>query len=778
MSLLDGYNEKAPTPKRSLLDGYSEPLRGEVSFIDNAKQFGKGALKGAENTIVSDIRGILDPTFKGNMFHDMIVEPIQRHLNHEQAPTKEEYINQQKAQGQQFIDSFKTPEGLGENVGSLITNAAILGGAGKFAKVPKIEEVPVETVNAPNGTQINTGLTYIDESPLKINTNQPIKKIGEDIRYEHQGDMNANILRGVHIGEEVGNLLKDKNQDIGLYLKRDILTQPNGQELLQGLVEKYPHLKEAAYNALNPTPEMLKAETIVNNYYGATGKAGKNFGYMDNLLDEESYSNRVFKKNERPQTEVFKQGLPKSTGHAKQRVFNTVAERALTMDEEPLTWKQSDLIKIHAEENPKVLATHKLYQSLENEGIAIKAKKQPSGYTSIGKEYYVPNELYTHIKSIIESSKLNSVSLYNGIRKVNGVLKANLLGGLGSGFHFLNVTKNLVNSHLSIGDFIKYGFDKESRVAYARSGGILTTFDAGKDVLAELTKDNRPLVQVTTALFNNPATKALNKKLFEEYIPAAQTALWKKNMTEWALKHPDATEAQIKQAARSFADHSNNMGGFSNLTAKGMTKTTQGVLQQSLLALQWSAAKVNHLAQLLERSPGGHQARLTAFRGIVYSQILGNILNELFTGHSMWENDERHKFDINWGGDVYTSTLPPALEDVEKLNRKVEQKGIIGGPAQFILGKGSPVVHIGKAITDVADNKNYFGQHIYDRNDNPYTKTLKSAQYIGAQNMDIPIGLQNTYKLYTNNNTNPYDYILSGAGVGTVDTSKHKKIRH
>ena len=69
----------------------------------------------------------------------MVVQPIQNITNPQPAPIFDEYKAQKNAESQALINSFKTPEGLGENVGSLLVNAAMFGGLGKLGKVAKVE---------------------------------------------------------------------------------------------------------------------------------------------------------------------------------------------------------------------------------------------------------------------------------------------------------------------------------------------------------------------------------------------------------------------------------------------------------------------------------------------------------------------------------------------------------------------------------------------------------------------------------------------------------------
>ena len=628
---------------------------------------------------------------------------------------------------------------------------------------------------------------HVDANPLNLEFKPDVKQFGKDIRYEHQGDMNANALRASNVGSEISKLPEEQN--IGLYLKRDVVNNNDpeiAKQKLQWLAQQNPKLESAVNHALNPTEEMLQAENLASSYYEATGKAGQQYSYLPHLLDNDSYSNRIYLKPPKnsAKTEIYKSKLSKTTGHSKERVFNDITEAmGFGKDEsfipmKPATLKQSDLIHIHGEEHSKVLSNNKLYQKLEEMGVGFQAKdgKIPAGYSRLGNgNFVVPSELASELKAISESKTIN----FGIFKKVNGVLKANLLAG-DFGFHFLNVgVKNFTAGGLSVGDFFKYGSNPELKLAFVRSGGMTHTSDISREIIAELNNDKKPLIQLLSFFANNPWTKASNDLLFGKIIPDGMTAGWSKDMLNWTVKHPEATESEIREAARSLADHWNNLGGFSNLTAKGMTQNQQEVGQMMFLALKWNASKVNHFMQLFEKTPGGDAARITAMRGVAGSLIVGNVLNNLFTGHNMWENPKGKEFSIQWGKSsrVYTPVLNAPYEDAIKLVEKTAEKGPIGGPVQFVEGKGSPVYKIAKTSSAIAQNTNYFGKPIYNHSDSYLDKSLKSLTYGVGQNLAIPISLQSLIKLHQKNDRNPVDYILAGSTFGQVGKTQEEQDR-
>lgn len=652
---------------------------------------------------------------------------------------------------------------------------------------------------------------HINNEPIGLSPHDDIKTIRSKI----VADTDISNLKALEVADKIEELLPNKADREAV---AKMFRYGNLDEFAHNTMKKdieNPLFKdhvEAIKKSMNPTSEMKEAQKLLEGYFKEQAEVGQVRGVLDRLRD--NYLPQKWDIKKAPSGLTPKDWLKVKANAAKERVYKNWREGIIN-GEKSATEDIVDLLKLSSHDFSVGLTNRKLIPELERLGgrwTDVKAKEpyetqfmgmekitpildngdrvrriSGGGILQLKQIFVIPNEVAEAIEPLM-SKHIQPNPVYNAIRKVNGVLKANLLGGIGAGYHFYNITKNMISANLSVGDFFKYGFDKDVQVAYAKYGGKLTTADIGLDVMMEISRDKRPLVRVASIMFNNPITKGLNEALFKKYIPAAQTALWKKNMTHWALKHPDATLGEIETAARSLAEHSNNMGGFSNLKAKGIPAKYRDVGQQLMLALQWNAAKVYHLMQLFEDTAGGHQARMTMLRGIAYSQIFGNLINTLLTGHPMYDNPDGHKFDIMWGknSNVYTGTLTPANEDVVKLADKTfgeKGKGIIGGPVAFAEGKGSPVVRLSKSFSEVAQNKNYFGKDIYDKEATPLEKTGESIEYIAAQNADVPIGFQNWDKLNKKGDTNPVDYVLSGVGIGTVGSNpenakKEKRIRN
>lgn len=137
----------------------NEELNNAYGSLDDKPQstsesVGLHLVKGAENTVSDTIDGIFNPKNPNNIAHRLYFPNdnpyIARTKPNRQKETRDEIIDRvskmKKGEANAFINSFKTPEGISENIGGLLANVAMFGVGGKFIKTPEVGGIKPERV--------------------------------------------------------------------------------------------------------------------------------------------------------------------------------------------------------------------------------------------------------------------------------------------------------------------------------------------------------------------------------------------------------------------------------------------------------------------------------------------------------------------------------------------------------------------------------------------------------------------------------------------------------
>ena len=688
---------------------------------------------------------------------------------------------------QSYTPSWESPNTQQDNVqeDTKTDNSGLWGsiGAGALAlgsliatKGKSAEELaPVlENMYKPIQNAVTGAIEHVDLKPLKFDfstVGQNIKKFASNIMHEHQGDINSNSLRGNFVAQQVKKLVPDLEQRKGLTLHIDT----GGDINKINSIAHIPEHQQAVVHALNPTPEMNQAKQILSDFYNQHAEAGKQYGYINEAKD--NYINRIYKP--KVKTEVYRAGLPKSTYHGKSRSIENITDAILSKNYQPATLDAADLATVYGEEASKVLANNKLYQALEQGGHGFKAPdaRVPRGYVKIGNSNFVVNEqLAPHIKAITAQKTIGVDGFGKVIKNINSIAKANLLSA-DALFHIKNVYTNFLSGGLDLADVLALGTKQENKLLFSRSGGMLHTSDTAQEVLSELRNTKNPAMKALAFFGDNPISRKVNDITFNKIIPNGMVAGFSRDIAEWSLKNPQASETTTRQALRSFARKWNALGGFSNTTAQGVTANQHEAAQMLMLAFKWNYSKVDYFRQIVSKDIASNSMRLTAFRGLVGTMIAGNLMNNLTTGHNIWENGKGNEFKIltHPNSRVGMPILPAPIEDAVKLIEKNTDKGIIAGTGSFAISKKSPVIGMGLALNDISQNKNYFGKPIYNESDNFIDKSGKSLLYGATQNNFLPISMQSTNKLYSKGETNPIDYAAVLSTLGQVGKNEQEQ---
>lgn len=632
-------------------------------------------------------------------------------------------------------------------------------------------------------------LKYVDNRALKFNiaditSKKGISKTATDIRSEYSGAVNAQKVRAEHLAQDIKKIVKDSIQRQALTLYRDaeqtanLFSVPREEALRQALYSENAitmKIRPAIKLALDPTPEMLKANRLLTQYFGETGMVGREHGFLNNLIDDEKYINRIYKPTPpevHAKTEAMRTGLGKSTGHAKPRVYETLLD-AMMHGKEPATLDAADLVSIHGAEFARVLVNNQLYEQLQAMRLGYKLEsgaRVPGGWARLGQSnFVVPDFLETGLRAITDPNYLNRLQGYKTLRSYQGLVKTIDLSA--SLFHHFTLLSQLFYQHYygatvpSLLNFMRNGDYRKIELDFVRNTGEVSTIDANLEILRQLSDGNDLLAKalklpVMKQYFH--LIEANNKFLFGKMQRYFKVMDYGKKISSWIESHADATDAQIVAAKRSFAKEVNASYGGLNWKALGVSPLGLGLGRLAFLAPDWLASNALLLKMAAtERSPGGNAALAHLMTALIGGIILTEGLNYIFTGHGAGKNQKGHQFEVEVRPGVYISFFRGAIGEALKWGNMMVEQGIVSGTGRYSQGKLSP---IGRSAMGLLTNTNYYGKPIAGKDQSLGRKTWEAGKFVAEQNAPVPFGISG-FARFKNWKIDPISDILILSGL-------------
>lgn len=624
-------------------------------------------------------------------------------------------------------------------------------------------------------------LKYIDNRPLKfepfdLTTKGGITKTAADMRLEYTGALNAQKVKIEHLAQDIRRTIPNKIEREGLALYRDAnqqgtLFSKTREEVLRAALESdnpgLVALRPAIRSALNPTPAMLRADALLSDYYAETGAVGKAHGFLSSLVDEERYINRIYKP-EPPEvwakTETMRPGLGKTTGHAKQRFYETILD-AIEHGKRPATLDAAELVTIHGAEFARTLANNKIFEAMKKQGLGFKIKsgeKIPPGWTVFGQpkiakfltkdgepafvfwSFVIPEQLEAGLRTLTDPNYLNRLSGYKTIRAIQGLTKTVDLSL--SFFHHFTLLEQLLYQNTygfgipSFVNFVRNADYRKLEIAFTRAGGLTSTVDANLEVMRQLSEGNDSLAKALRLPLMRQYMSLINKNnkfLFGRMQPYFKVMDWGKHFSAWEAKHPLATPAERIKAQRSYAKEINAAYGGLNWKALGITAMGLAIGRLLVLAPDWSYSNIQLLKMAAEGGPGGNLARAHFITALIGGLIMTESLNRLITGHGMMDNAEGHKFEVEVRPGVYVSFFRGAIGDAIKWGNMMAEHGGIIGTARMAQGKLAPFA---RTAIGIGVNTDYYGRPISKKNDSFLKKTWNGTKFIAQSAGPVPFG--------------------------------------
>lgn len=553
---------------------------------------------------------------------------------------------------------------------------------------------------------------YVVNRPIEVKLEGSDKGVAKSLRSEYVGIKNEQKARGNQLAEDVKAMVPKKLDRQGLFWLKaaegqtSVLTEALNDPKFSGYHEQIKQALEVAKD-----PHAMEALRKIEKYYDQSGKIGLDTGSLKTI--RENYQARLYEPKPPKDfvaTELNK-GLRQTTGHSKQRVYNTEFD-AVKNGEKFASTDIADNMQIHNEEMARVNTSRKLADYMANSKIASWVGHEDTaprnwvkvGMSKEGKELYAPKEIAGGMKAITDPDFTNRIDALRNIKRFQGLVKTVDLSL--SFFHHITLAaqalyqgniKGLVGApHLDTA--LRSPEFKKLELDFVRNEGEVSSINANADIMRSLSQKQGDGLDKLTQL---PVMKQYLKMaenssgwLFGKYQRYLKVMDYGKKISNWVASHPNATNEQATEAKKGFSREINSAYGGQNWEALGVDKSTKSLLQLTLLAPDWVISNLKLPAAALTdwKTTEGAAARASLVTGIAGGIAATAFLNQIMSGHGLDKNKKGHKFEIEIAPDVYFSLLRGAPGEVTKLYGMMIDSGGMKGINRYAQGKLSPLL--------------------------------------------------------------------------------------
>lgn len=632
-----------------------------------------------------------------------------------------------------------------------------------------------------------TKKTSVKISP---NAEDKVGKTAADIRTSYSGEKNRAILAGQQLGDAVHKAAPGEEKGIFWYNEAG-----GSADKLQGWLAKAgekdsplaPHAQDIQ-QALNLSPQGKEAAAALTQYYKAAGQNAAEQGTIKGVLHD--YGNNRLYEQEKATAGVTGDLLKQTTGHAKSRVYDTVAD-AILNGKKPLTTDAADLAAIHSGELARVNTTRNLLDNLDKtklgQWVDTSKERIPTGFAQVGELRKGGTQVFTAPEAL--AKKLRPITEPDFVRRVDGWRKIQAYQGL---VKTVDLSYSLFHHITEASQFLyqtKFGLDiarnagkilhtldspefAQMEQNFAKSGGITSKVEGLQDIVRGL--GDHSATGLVGKFKDLPVVKqalGVSDKSSEFLFDKAQRYLkvtdFYAKSSKWLSKHPNATPEEFRAATQGYAKEINAAYGGLNWESIGVTKTTQSVLRGVLLAPDWVVSNLALAKYGLGKGTAGASARAHLFTALLSGTVATQMLNYSINGHFTNENPKGHEFDVQLAPNVYVSLYRGGIGDILKLAGNIQDSGVAQGTARFAQGKLSPVA---RTAVGLLSGTQFTGQPISNKTDSFAKKSVNEAKYIGQSLLPLPFGVVSTAKYVneakkTGQPVNPYVAASLASGV-------------
>lgn len=603
----------------------------------------------------------------------------------------------------------------------------------------------------------------------KIKAGDASKGYGKEVlRTLFVGQRDTRIAATTQLRDALKKLIPDFHDQEALSILRDYKDKPGqlqveADRIRESGSEREKGLLPSIERAINPSPQLLKADEGLTAYYTAALAEGKELGIRGisgSTIDPSQYSPHILTRILEGEQPSVSRGAPmsQSTPFGKTRSYPTILDALKTGTLDARTVNALDALSVYGDRHATVVATKLLATELKNTEMgkygtqenhpdgwvelapgqsafrntfAIKDAETGEAHT-ISQALYVPKDVADAMKPMFESGIKGT--MFGPLLKGQGYVKSLELGL--SFFHMKALSVTAFNN-MGLADFtkalasdLKSPEFAEAERSWAADGLTTSKTTTPYEAYAGLNKSSiptgfdkfadAPLIKQVDAAFKKTTEVTFDviQRKFKVQDAELKGAAWLGN-------HPEATNEEYFAARRSIAKEVNAAYGGLNWDVLGVGKTVRDVSRLFLLAPDWTFSNVLNVKYTFEGGPAGSAARMfwakSFATGFAMTAAASIALGGKYDPTDIKHIDQVYLGKDQQGKDMYANWFfAGAPKDAMTLVKRSASDSPIAGTAEFIVGKANPLV---SAINAVASNKQPSGKPIYNRDDSNLEKT-------------------------------------------------------
>jgi hypothetical protein len=592
------------------------------------------------------------------------------------------------------------------------------------------------------------------------------------------------------------------------------------------MMAKMAKLQPVIDRALNPTPEILRANDELTKYFGERLKEGKRLGFLNSSISNEDYITHFLQPDEGDVKKAIEGQLyggkfgPKRFRFNTQRRYPTVLH-ALAAGLPPRTLNALDAVSVYGDRFGTTAAYWMFRRAVRKTGMGKfgnyadqRSGKIPATWVPINPGnrnfqadfafidsdgnarhhstmLFVPQSVEMAMRPIIDPNYMARLKAFQQGRMGQAYIKMIQLGM--SVFHLraLNIAalgnmnaNGLIASYMS--DLNSPEFQAAERF-WVRNGLTTPILDRQVEVYRALNPSSLPTR--AEQLRSTPGIKQLDK-LASGISHVTFGIVQRRNKVidasmqyaAWMAKNPNATPQQAAEATRQIAKEVNATYGGLHWENLGFQRMGVEIAKFLLLAPDWLFSNYFNLKYAFEKGPAGNAARWFVIRSLLWGLGLTAAATYLFTRHASKDpNPVKRYTNVVLGEDQDGKALEAPMffaglpSDMLTMINDVAQRGAVLGLGQFMAGRLGPLP---KTAIRVGEGRNAFGQKLYPADANFLEKTWAGAKEAAGDIAPLPFSVVTLAKMAKQDFTrekhhSPGEYVaaaLAGrqpVGVGT-----------
>lgn len=680
------------------------------------------------------------------------------------------------------------------------TEFGVEGGVEGFGQGRKGERSLFENRSPLEVSEPNKNNRYVKNDAFKLDFEpESDKETAKDIRQQFSEKKNAQIVRGNQFGESIERAVPNEKDREAMAWYLDAKGEVD--TLTTWLDDpKLSYYHDQIARALNLSPEAISKMKDVRQFFDEAGRVSQEIGTIKNL--RENYLNRIAEPE--PPKEFIasdkKSGLPQTTAHAKERVYETMADRVIDSGKNGKVFATTDvakLVRMYNEEMAWVNTSRSLTDAMVAKGLGSYSNDPIPGWEKVGniqksqkfidsegqpqftsKAFMAPASIAKGLQAITDPNWARKIDTLRGIQKYQGLVKTFDLSL--SFFHHLTFGIQTINNG-GIRALLAAGKMKEimaspdfqnNEISFTEHGGMVSTVMQNQDIMHSLVDNSGDTFSKIT---NLPAIKqsltGIEKSgdfLFDHVQRYLKVTGWGKQMSDWMAKNPNATNSEVKAAGRGFANEINNVYGGQNWEAMGMTKSNLTLLRLGMLAPDYFISNAKYMTALGKGGTEGKATRGNMMTAMAIGIIGTEGINKILTGHFTDENKKGHQLEIEVAPNVYVNLFRGGPGEIIKLASMIAESGPYQGLSRYSQGKLAPFPRTAVGLLARTD---YSGKQI--------KTTYEALKFLLGSLGPIPFSITNLGSYLKNE---PNKSLLGGAavatGIGRYSKSGHPQSKY